>query len=184
MFTNRRRFTAPLLAALMLVVLSLVVSACGSSDDSREVAEGEIVKIGGLKYSVIFSRYLNPNDNEDAAYLKGLEPAKDGYNYFGVFLQVKNPTHETKTLVNELTVTDSDDQKFDSKETESEFAFPFGAKITENEWQPELDTTASSGPIQGSVVIFEVPEEVSANRPLLLHIPGPPEEEGTVVLDL
>jgi hypothetical protein len=184
MFTNRRRFTTPLLAALMLVALALVVSACGSSSDEHEVAEGEIVKIGGLKYSVVFSRYLNPNDNEDAAYLKGLPPAKNGYNYFGVFLQVKNPTHETLTLVNELTVTDSDGQKFDSVENESEFAFQFGAPITENEWQPELDTTASSGPIQGSVVIFEMPEEVSANRPLLLHIPGPPKESGIVVLDL
>jgi hypothetical protein len=184
MFTNRRRFTAPLLAALMLVVLSLAVSACGSSDDSHEVEEGEIVKIGGLKYSVIFSRFLNPNDNEDAAYLKGLQPAKNGYNYFGVFLQVKNPTHETKTLVNEVMVTDSDDQEFKAVKNESEFAFQFGAQITENEWQPELDTTASSGPIQGSVVIFEMPEEVSANRPLLLHIPGPPDEAGIVRLDL
>jgi hypothetical protein len=184
MSTNRRRFTMPLFAALMLVVLALGVAACGSSSDEHEVEEGEIVKIGGLKYSVIFSRFLNPNDNEDAAYLKGLEPAQNEHNYFGVFLQVKNPTHETLTLVKELTITDSDDQKFESVESESEFAFQFGAQITENEWQPELDTTASSGPIQGSVVVFELPEEVSANRPLLLHIPGPPEESGIVRLDL
>ena len=183
MFTNRRRFTTPLLAALMLVVLALGVTACGSGDP-REVEEGEVVKIGGLKYSVIFSRFLNPNDNEDAAYLKGLAPAQNEKNYFGVFLQVKNPTHETLKLVPELTITDSDGQKFESVPTESEFEFQFGAEITENEWQPELDTTASSGPIQGSVVVFELPEEVSANRPLLLHIPGPPKESGIVILDL
>ena len=184
MFTDRRRFITPLLAALMLVVLSLAVSACGSSDDSREVEEGEVVKVGGLKYSVVFSRYLNPNDNEDAAYLKGLEPAQNEHNYFGVFIQVKNPTHETLGLVNELTITDADGQKFEAIENESEFAFPLGGEVTENEWVPELDTTASSGPIQGSVVIFELPEEVSANRPLLLHIPGPPKESGIVKLDL
>jgi hypothetical protein len=183
MLTNRRRFTTPLLAALMLVVLALGVAACGSSDP-REVEEGEVVKIDGLKYSVVFSRYLNPNDNEDAAYLKGLEPAQNGHNYFGVFLQVKNPSHETKDLVNELTITDAEGQKFEAIENESEFAFPLGAQVTENEWIPELDTTASSGPIQGSVVIFEVPEEVSANRPLLLHIPGPSKESGIVKLDL
>jgi hypothetical protein len=183
MFTNRRRFTTPLLAALMLVVLGLGVAACGSGEP-REVEEGEIVRIGGLKYSVVFSRYLNPNDNEDAAYLKGLEPAQDEHNYFGVFLQVKNPTHETLGVADELTITDADGQKFEAIETESEFAFPFGAEVTENEWIPELDTTASSGPIQGSVVVFELPEEVSANRPLLLHIPGPPKESGTVRLDL
>jgi hypothetical protein len=183
MFTNRRRLTTPLLAALMLVVLAVGVSACGSGDP-RQVDEGEVVKVGGLKYSVVFSRYLNPNDNEDAAYLKGLEPAKNEKNYFGVFLQVKNPTHETLGLVDELTITDADGQKFDAIENESEFAFPFGGQLTENEWVPELDTTAQQGPVQGSVVIFEMPEEVSANRPLLLHIPGPPKESGTVELDL
>lgn len=183
MFTNRLRPTVPLLAALMLAVLALGVAGCGSGDP-REVEEGEVVKVDGLKYSVVFSRYLNPNDNEDAAYLKGLEPAQNEHNYFGVFLQVKNPTHETKGLVSELTITDSDGQEFDAIENESEFAFPFGAQVTENEWVPELDTTASSGPIQGSVVIFEMPEEVSANRPLLLHIPGPSKESAIVKLDL
>jgi hypothetical protein len=183
MFSDRRRLTMPLLAALMLAVLALGVSACGSGDP-REVEEGEIVKVGGLKYSVIFSRYLNPNDNEDMAYLKGLEPAQNEHNYFGVFLQVKNPSHETKGLVDQLTITDADGQRYKAIENESEFAFPLGGQVTENEWIPELDTTASSGPIQGSVVIFEVPEEVSADRPLLLHIPGPPQESGTVRLDL
>ncbi len=184
MFTNRRRFTAPLVAALMLVVLSLAVSACGSSDDSHEVEEGEIVKIGGLKYSVVFSRYLNPNDNEDAAYLKGLEPAKNEHNYFGVFLQVKNPTHETIGLVNEVWMTDAVDNKYDAIENESEYAFPFGEPLPENESIPLYDSTAQSGPIEGSVVIFEVPEEVSADRPLLLHIPGSGKETGIVRLDL
>jgi hypothetical protein len=183
MFSDRRRLTMPLLAALMLAVLALGVSACGSGDP-REVEEGEIVNVGGLKYSVIFSRYLNPNDNEDMAYLKGLEPAQNEHSYFGVFLQVKNPTHETKGLVDQLTITDADGHRYKAAENESEFAFPLGGQLTENEWIPELDTTASSGPIQGSVVIFEVPEEVSANRPLLLHIPGPPKESGTVRLDL
>ena len=39
--------------------------------------EGEVVKVGGLKYTVIFSRYLNENDNEDAAYLVGQKPPKE-----------------------------------------------------------------------------------------------------------
>jgi hypothetical protein len=183
MFTNRRRLTTTLLAALMLVVLALGVSACGS-DEPREVEEGEVVKIGGLKYSVIFSRYLNPNDNEDAAYLKGLEPAQNGHNYFGVFLQVKNPTHETIGLTNELWITDAVDNKYEALENESEYAFPLGEPVTENESIPLYDTTAQSGPIEGSVVIFELPEEVSADRPLLLHIPGAGKESGIVKLDL
>jgi hypothetical protein len=183
MFTNRRRLAMPLLAALMLAVLALGVSACGSSDSS-EVEEGETLKVGGLEYTVVFSRFLNPNDNEDAAYLKGLEPAKNEHNYFGVFLQVKNPTHETISLVNEVWMTDAVHNKYKPTENESEYAFPLGEPVTENESIPLYDSTAQSGVIEGSVVIFEVPEEVSADRPLLLHIPGPDKEPGIVKLDL
>ena len=183
MFSNRRRLTTSLFAALMLVVLALGVSACGSSE-SRDVEEGEVIKVGNLEYTVVFSRYLNPNDNEDMAYLKGLKPAQNEHNYFGVFLRVKNPTHETISLVKDLWMTDAVDNKYAAVENESEYAFPFGEKVTENESIPLYDTTAASGVIEGSVVIFEVPEEVSADRPLLLHIPGPPKESGTVKLDL
>lgn len=183
MLSTRRRLVLPLLAALFLGLLALGVSACGSGDP-HEVEEGEVVKVNHLKYTVIFSRYLNEHDNEDAAYLVGQKPPQNEHNYFGVFLLVQNDTHETLGLVNELTITDSIGNKYEALPSESEFAFPFGAKLTENEQSPELDTTAQSGPIQGSVAIFELPEEVSANRPLLLHIPGPGKESGVVKLDL
>jgi hypothetical protein len=183
MFPTRRRLVMPLLAALFLGLVAIGVSACGSGDP-HEVEEGEVVKVNHLKYTVIFSRYLNEHDNEDAAYLTGQEPPKDGSNYFGVFLLVKNDTHETLGLVDELWITDSVDNKYEALPSESEFAFPFGSRLTENEQMPELDSTAQSGPIEGAVAIFELPEEVSANRPLLLHIPGPGKESGIVKLDL
>jgi len=37
----------------------------------HEVEEGEVVKVDGVKYTVVFSRYLNENDAEDTAYLVG-----------------------------------------------------------------------------------------------------------------
>jgi hypothetical protein len=183
MFSTHRRIALPLFAALMLGLLAIGVSACGSGNP-REVEEGEVVKVGGLKYSVIFSRYLNENDNEDVAYLTGQKPLKEDSNFFGVFLQVQNTTHETKGLVNRLTITDADDNVYNALPSESEFGFPFGGDVEENEQIPVLDSSAQMGAIQGSVAIFELPEEVSANRPLLLHIPGPPGESGTVELDL
>ena len=57
---------------------SLAVSACGYSSDSKDVVEGETVTLGELDYTVIFSRYLNPNDNEDSAYLVGQPEAPAG----------------------------------------------------------------------------------------------------------
>jgi hypothetical protein len=183
MFSTHRRIALPLFAALMLGLLAIGVSACGSGNP-REVEEGEVVKVSGLKYSVIFSRYLNENDNEDAAYLVGQPPLKEDSNYFGVFLQVQNTTHGTIGLTKRLTITDAEGNVYNALPSESEFAFPFGAHLEENEQIPELDTTAQMGAIQGAVAIFELPEEVSSNRPLLLHIPGPLSESGVVKIDL
>ncbi len=70
MMKNHRRLSTSALAALMLVLLAIGVSACGSGNP-REVEEGEVVTVGKLEYTVIFSRYLNENDAEDVAYLKG-----------------------------------------------------------------------------------------------------------------
>jgi hypothetical protein len=185
MFSTHRRIALPLFAALFLGLLAIGVSACGSGNP-HEVEEGEVVKVNGLKYTVIFSRYLNENDNEDAAYLSGQEPLGEDANYFGVFLQVQNNTHETKGLVSRLTITDAEDNVYNALSSKSEFAFPFGGTVTENEQIPVLDSAAQMGAIQGSVAIFELPEEVSSNRPLLLHIPGPSGsgESGVVKLDL
>jgi hypothetical protein len=183
MFSTHRRIALPLFAALMLGLLAIGVSACGSGNP-REVEEGEVVKVGGLKYQVTFSRYLNENDNEDAAYLVGQQPPKENSNYFGVFLQVQNTSHETKGLVDRLTITDAENNVYNALPSESEFAFPFKGTVEENEQIPVLDSTAQMGSIQGAVAIFELPEEVSSNRPLLLHIPGPPGESGVVKIDL
>jgi hypothetical protein len=173
----------PLLAALMLGLLAIGVSACGSGSP-REVEEGEVVAVGGLKYTVIFSRYLNEHDNEDAAYLKGQEPVENDHNYFGVFLQVFNPNHSSFTVVPKLTITDAEGNRYVALNSESEYAFPFSSILEENEPIPANDSSAQSGPIQGAVAIFDLPEDVSSERPLLLHIPGAPGDAGTVKLDL
>lgn len=183
MSKTRRRLLTPLLVALMVGLMAVGISACGSGNP-REVEEGEVIKVGGLEYTVIISRFLNPNDPEDAAYLAGQPPATADHNYFGVFLQAFNPNHSSFGLVNELTITDSTGQRYKALPSESEYAFPFSSTLEENEQVPQFDSSAASGPIQGSVAIFELPEEISSNRPLLLHIPGEPGDDGTVELDL
>lgn len=180
---RRTRLAAPLLAALALVVLALTVSACGYSSDSKDVVEGEVVKLGELKYQVIFSRFLNPKDNEDAAYLVGRPQPEKGSNYFGVFLEVQNKSEKTQKLAGSATITDADEQTFDAIPSESLYAFPFGGKVESQEPIPDPDSTPQQGPIEGSLVLFELPPTASENRPLTLHIPGP-DGSAEVTLDL
>ncbi|MFI5028082.1 MAG: hypothetical protein ACHQCF_03765 [Solirubrobacterales bacterium] len=178
-----RRIALLLLAALALAGLSLMVSACGYSNESKDVKEGEPVKLGDVQYNVVFSRYLNPNDNEDAAYLVGQpEPGREA-SYFGVFFEVQNESHEAQQLPASFTIQDAFNQKYESLETESLYAFPLGGEVEAQEQVPVLDSTPQQGPIEGSLVLFLLPNTASENRPLTLEVEGP-EGPAKILLDL
>ncbi len=179
-----RRLVLPLLAALALAALVVGVSACGYSSDEKHVTEGEPVELGELSFNVTFSRYLNPNDTEDEAYLVGQKQPPEGSTYFGVFFEVQNESEEVQTLPSTLTITDAGGQTFHVLPSESIYALEFGGEVESQEQIPVLDSTAQQGAIEGSVAIFLLPAEASDNRPLTLHIPGADGENGEVTLDL
>jgi hypothetical protein len=179
-----RRLVLPLLAALALAALALGVSACGYSSDSKDVVEGEAVELGELQFNVTFSRYLNPNDTEDSAYLVGQKPPPKGFTYFGVFFEVQNESDEPQTLPATLTITDADHTTYDVLPSESLYALEFGGEVEPQEQIPVLDSTPQQGPIEGSVALFLLPDSASDNRPLTLHIPGADGETAKVILDL
>jgi hypothetical protein len=179
-----RRILLPLLAALALTGLVVGVSACGYESHETEVVEGEPVELGELAFNVTFSRYLNPDDNEDSAYLVGQKPPPKGFSYFGVFFEVQNESEEPQTLPATLTITDADQTEFEVLPSESLYALEFGGEVESQEQIPVLDSTPDLGPIEGSVAIFLLPESASENRPLTLHIPAATGENGEVTLDL
>jgi len=178
-----RRNALPLLVVLALAIAAFGVSACGSSEHHTDVVEGQPATLGELKYNVIFSRFLNPSDNEDSAYLVGQKAAPAGSAYFGVFLEVQNESEETHTLPESLKITDADGEEFEALESESLYAMPFGGEVEPQEQIPVLDSTAEQGSIEGSLVLFLLPDSASQNRPLVMEIPG---EDGPaeVTLDL
>ncbi|HEX6205353.1 MAG TPA: hypothetical protein VFZ29_06050 [Solirubrobacterales bacterium] len=180
-----RRPMLPLLALVALLLLAVSVSACGYESHSKEVEEGAPVELGELKYNVTFSRYLNPNDNEDEAFLVGQPEAPKGESYFGVFFEVQNESDEPQVLPSTLTITDIDDNEWEALPSESVYALEFDGEVESEEQIPKLDTTAQLGAIEGSLALFLLPESASENRPLTLHIPGSEGEEGAeVTLDL
>jgi hypothetical protein len=180
---RRNRLVSLLLAALALVALAVTFSACGYENESKDVVEGEVVKLGELKYQVVFSRFLNPNDNEDAAYLVNQPPPPKGSSYFGVFLEVQNKSEKTQKLADSFEITDAGHQTFEAIPSESLYAFPMGGEVESQEPIPTPDSTSQQGPIEGSLVLFQLPSSASENRPLTLSIAGP-EGPAEVTLDL
>jgi hypothetical protein len=84
-----------------------------------------------------------------------------------------------------MTITDQDEgTEYKALPSESVFAFPLGGTVEPEEQIPVLDSPAQQGPIEGSVVVFEITEEASSNRPLILHLESPDGEKGEVQLDL
>jgi hypothetical protein len=183
MFPNRR-LVLPLLAALALAALALGASACGYESHETEVVEGEPVELGELSYNVTFSRYLNPNDTEDSAYLFGQEETPPGQTYFGVFFEVQNESDEPQPLPDSLEITDADHNKFEALPSESLYALELGGEVEAQEQVPVLDSTAQLGPIEGALALFLLPESVNESRPLTMHIPSPEGEHAEVTLDL
>ena len=181
--TRRRRIVSPLLAALALCALVAGISACGYESHETDVVEGEPVKLGDVAYNVVFSRYLNRNDTEDSAYLVGQPPPPPGSAYFGVFFQVENEADTPQPLPESLTIRDADHQEFESLPSESLYALHLGTEIDAEDVLPALDSTPQQGPIEGSLVLFLLPDSASENRPLVLEIPGE-DENAEVTLDL
>jgi hypothetical protein len=181
--TFPRRTILTLLAAVALGAIAVGVSACGYESDEKEVVEGEPVTLGEVKYNVVFSRFLNPNDTEDSAYLVGQPPPPKGSSYFGVFFEVQNEHDKPQPLPDSFTIHDAEHTAYEVVPSESLYAFPLGGEVEAEEQVPVLDSTAQQGPIEGSLVLFLLPDTVSDNRPLVLEIEGP-EGPAEVSLDL
>jgi len=148
------------------------------------VIEGEPVELGELRYNVILSRTLNAGDVEDADYLEGAPEAGPDQVYLGAFLQIHNDSGEALDLPEEVTVVDTTGAEFEPTETESPYALQLGGTIPPRSEIPRLDTIPRYGPIEGSLVLFEIDDATTENRPLELEIPSDSGETATIELDI
>jgi hypothetical protein len=179
-----RRLSRLGLAALLLVA-ALVVVGCGE-EEGLDVAEGEPVELGELRYNVQLTRFLNPDDPEDEAYLRGAPQASPDEEYLAVFMTIENEGDESAALPGEMTIRDTRDNTYEPLPSRSEYALELGSTIPPGGEVPRPDTPAASGPIKGAMVLFVVNGTVTENRPIELEIPFPTQtdEPGRVELDI
>jgi hypothetical protein len=162
-----------LLPALAVLALSAGLAACGTTEDKQDLAEGEPFELGELQYNVLFSRFLNPDDIEDAEYLAGQPPPDPDQLYLGVFVQILNKNKESpETIPSGWVVTDTDENNYLPLPSESPYALHFDSQIPPEDQVPALDSTPEVGPIAGSMVLFTIPDIATESRPLELIIPG------------
>jgi hypothetical protein len=169
---------------VLVLVAGALVAGCGEDEEDLEVMEGEPVELGELLYNVQITRFLNPGDPEDEAYLRGQPGVPPDEEYLAVFMAVENEGDEPEQLADEMTIADTRDNTYEPLDSDSEYALELGVTIPPGDEVPAPDTPAASGPIQGGMALFRVDRDVTENRPIDLRIPSESGEEAEVQLDI
>ena len=172
------------LVAVLVLVAGALVAGCGEDEEDHEVVEGEPVELGELLYNVQITRFLNPSDPEDEAYLRGQPRVPPDEDYLAVFMTVENEGDEPQQLPEEMRITDTRDNTYEPLRSDSDYALELGVTVPPGDEVPAPDTPAASGPIQGGMVLFRVDRAVTENRPIELHIPSEAGEDAVVELDI
>ena len=85
----------------------------------------------------------------------------------------------------EFVIEDTQGKKFTPLPLPASNIWAYKARpLKQNACIPKRGSLASSGPTNGSMLIFEVPLETLENRPLQLIITAPDSDEGRVELDI
>jgi hypothetical protein len=185
-----RKLSIPLTALLAAFALS----ACGSGHQptTHGDSEGAYVKAGPLIYQVQVSRELNPSDVEDRQFLAGLSAGtvkpKSDEEWFGVWLRVQNPTKRSVPLASTFKIVDTLGTPYTPIPLKGNVLAYQPRNLPGTKGQPvepDPDSIAGQGSIQGTMLLFKLNTSVYANRPLELEItPSGGGTPSTVELDL
>ena len=197
---NARR----LLIALCAIASTLAIAACGdhhphlnglaphvqSSADANN--DGGYVDAGPITYQLQISRELNPYSVEDSAYVKGL-PASVSSSlgatqlWYGVFLWAKNQTKHSQVTSDNFEVVDTQGDTYYPIKLDTA-ANPYAwtsQRLAPLATEPGPDSLQSTGPTQGGLLLFKVPDTVYSDRPLTLYILGADNQKlGSISLNL
>ncbi|HZV74223.1 MAG TPA: hypothetical protein VFF79_10960 [Conexibacter sp.] len=191
--TNRLLRFPVLTVALALAALLLVACGGGKQPTTDGTSEGAYIQAGPLVYQVQMSRELNPSNVEDNQYLQGLPagtpPLAGDEEWFGVWLRVQNATGAAHPSARDFKIVDTTGAEYAPIALPATNVFSYQPVVVQSDSgqpvQPDPESAAGSGPINGSMVLFKLKTAVYANRPLRLEI-APPDggAPSSVVLDL
>jgi hypothetical protein len=181
------------------VLAAIALSACGRADmrettgtyAGEDGAAAPYLNVGNLVYQVQISRSLNPWENEDSAFLKGLpddgKQLESGEEWFGVFLQVFNETKTAQPDASDVTVYDTEGQTYHPIMPSDSNIFAYRPGMIWRKSQvPKPDSPASYDASGGALLIYKIKLEALEDRPLRIKIANPedPSETATAELDV
>jgi hypothetical protein len=179
----------------VLALAGAAVSGCGANPRENNASrEGLPERVGKIDYNVYITRELNLRDVEDSGYYNGPE-APPGFALYGVFLTACNPAESAISPdvppSSDFTVIDTQGNRFRPLTLPPANIWAYHARPLKHQaCIPKAGTLTSSGPTNGSLLIFKLPLATLENRPLDLEIVSPPDprtgrpETGRIELDI
>jgi hypothetical protein len=177
------------LRLLIVLVAGLVAVGCGeeeAADNAVEADEQNTVRLDGLRYRVNLFRQLNPAVEPDEAIYGGPRPG-EGEGLYAAFLRVCNPSGSEQSPTGDVVLEDAFGQTFEPLELEDDNAFAYRPRaIAPDRCLPDPDSAAART-ADGMALVFRVPFDSAAERPLVLELRGAGDGDAgraRIILDL
>lgn len=186
------RWTAALLAALVLVALGLVgglVVLVGLAKPANAAAPNyAVATVGGLQYQAMDGRQLDPAGPVDAAILRGVPAAElrtpPGQTLYGAFLSVSNDTPRPLRAASRVELTDESNRVYQPLPLPAGNPYAYTPRtIPPDATLPVFGTPAADNlAAEGYLVLFRVPTaSVNAGGlELVIHDPAHPAQTDTL----
>jgi hypothetical protein len=168
----------PIVACALALTACLALAACGKPSHEagleEPAREGLAVPIGGdAYYNVFLTRQLNLETPPDRDYYRGEPPPSDEILY-GVFIQVCNLGEEPIDTAEHFVVTDNQANEFEPLELPEDNVFAYRPQTLDpDQCIPQVGSVAQQGPTGASMLLFQLPLDVTENRPLELEVEAP-----------
>lgn len=181
---HRTRSLKALMLALALAAMAAVAVGCGDDEgtageraviDEEAHREGLAEDLAGIEYNVFITRQLNLSLPEDKAYYDG-PAAPPGSALYGVFLEACNrdTDGEPRETAEEFHITDTQGNEFEPIELPEDNPFAYHAgRLGPRDCIPAKGSIPQLGPTGGAMLLFQLPQEATENRPLELEILAP-----------
>jgi len=185
-----------LLATASLVAIAAVsLTACADKSKVERFAhnEGIYFDVGPMKYQVQITRQLNPTQVMDRELLQGVPAVqrvtKSDELWFATFLRVENETSDPHVKASRFIVRDTNGDVFRPIPV-NPLANPFayrGGLLLAGDAYPDINSIPGQTDINGKMLLFKLPLNAIALRPLVLTVVSPTNpatESGRVNLDI
>jgi hypothetical protein len=171
----------PISACALVLAVLLMLAGCGKPSHEAGIdepaREGLAIPIGDAYYNVFQTRQLNLATVPDRAYYEGEPPAKEDTLY-AIFLQACNRGERPVETAEHFVMVDNQGEEFEPLELPEDNAFAYHPRTLEpDECIPEVGSVAQQGPGGAALLLFEIPIDVTENRPLELEVQAPYDPE-------